>query len=240
MHDTEEIRRMYLLKKNEISARLDDFKKFRTASSEEIFYELCYCVITAHGSARQGRKAQACLEKNDFWKTGNILGCLDGVRYKENKEKFLLHNRKNIIEDKLDLREYLSGDTLDASKVSKTKGFLTSEASEVRKSKISESFSLRAKVAEDARHFKGLGWKASSQFLRNIGFSGLAILDRHILKALKEHGVIKEIPKSLTRKKYLEIEKQMQEFSGKIGVPMDALDIIFWTERSGDDIGVAK
>lgn len=212
MHNVEELQRIYDSKKGEISARLSEFKKLRDAASEKIFYEMCYCVITAHGSARAGRKAQDCLERNDFWNTGKINGCLAGVRYAENKEKFLLQNRKNIIEDKLDLREFLSGD----------------------------AFSLRAKVAEDSRHFKGLGWKASSQFLRNIGFSGLAILDRHILKALNEHGVIKEIPKTLTRKKYLEIEEKMKLFSEKTGILMDALDIVFWTEKSGERVGVAK
>ena len=125
---------------------------------------------------------------------------------------FLLNNRKNILSDNLNLREFLAGD----------------------------GFMVRDKVANDSRHFKGLGMKAASQFLRNIGVSNLAILDRHILKSLKEYGVIRNVPSSITKRKYIEIEKKMHDFSKRIGVPMDALDILFWTGMSGEEIGVAK
>ncbi len=200
----------YETKKQEIKARLSDFKKPRT--HQQIFYELCYCIITAHGSAAAGRKAQKRLMGNDFLHTGNIGNCLEGVRYRGNKEKFVLQNRENILEDKLNFREYLSGD----------------------------SFTLREKVAKDSRHFKGLGWKASSQFLRNIWFGGLAILDRHILKNLKELGVIDEIPKSLTKRKYLEIEEKLNGFSKEINIPVDELDVLMWTIESGTNINEEK
>ena len=212
MHSTEELKKLYLANKTIISARLNEFKKLRSAPDEELFYEMCYCVLTAHGSARAGREAQAKLEKNRFWQAGNVRDCLDGVRYQNNKKAFLLDNRKNIISDSLNLCEFLTGD-----------GFL-----------------VRNKVAKDSRHFKGLGMKASSQFLRNIGFSNLAILDRHILKSLKDYGVINEIPQSLTKRKYIEIEGKMREFSKGIDVPIDALDILFWTKMSGEEVGVAK
>lgn len=212
MHSTEGLRTLYIANKAKISARLDEFKKLRSASDEELFYEMCYCVLTAHGSARAGRGAQARLEKGRFWQEGDVGNCLDGVRYRNNKKLFLLQNRKNIIADTLNLRGFLTGDGVV----------------------------VRDKVAEDSRYFKGLGMKAASQFLRNIGFSGLAILDRHILKSLKNYGVIKEVPSSITKKIYIEIEKKMQEFSKGIDVPMDALDILFWTEMSGEEIGVAK
>ena len=40
------------------------------------------------------------------------------------------------------------------------------------------------------RRIKGLGYKEASHFLRNIGFPGYAILDKHILNSLREMGVI--------------------------------------------------
>ncbi len=212
MHSIGGLKKLYVANGAKISARLNEFKKLRGASDEKIFYELCYCVLTAHGSARAGRGAQEKLEKNRFWQAGNLGDCLDGVRYRNNKKVFLLNNRENIISDKLNLCEFLRGD----------------------------GFMVRDKVAKDSRHFKGLGMKAASQFLRNIGVSNLAILDRHILKSLKDYGVIKEIPQSLTKRKYVEIEGAMQGFSKRIDVPMDALDILFWTERSGEEIGVAR
>ena len=79
--------------------------------------------------------------------------------------------------------------------------------------------------------------KESSHFLRNIGRSfDLAILDRHILNGLNELGIIDEIPTTLLRKKYLEIEKNMQTFSNKIGIPMAELDFLLWFRKTGEII----
>ena len=84
------------------------------------------------------------------------------------------------------------------------------------------------------QNVKGMGMKEASHFLRNIGFGGeLAILDRHILKNLVAVGVIPEIPKSLSPKKYLAIESAMLEFSRSMGIPMDHLDIVLWYKEAG-------
>ena len=66
------------------------------------------------------------------------------------------------------------------------------------------------------KNVKGYGYKEASHFLRNIGYKNLAILDRHILKNLLKYKVISEIPKSLTPKKYFEIENKFLDFSEKI------------------------
>ncbi|MFN3910047.1 MAG: DNA lyase, partial [Candidatus Anstonellaceae archaeon] len=84
------------------------------------------------------------------------------------------------------------------------------------------------------KEIDGLGLKEASHFLRNIGMmKNLAILDRHILKCLKYYGVIKEIPKTLTKKNYLEIEKRMIEFSKKIKIEPAKIDLLFWSEQTG-------
>ena len=85
------------------------------------------------------------------------------------------------------------------------------------------------------KNIKGLGMKEASHFLRNIGFfEEIAILDRHILKNLKKSGAIKSVPKTLSAKKYLELEKQMQGFSEKTGIPMQDLDLFFWAQETGE------
>jgi len=84
------------------------------------------------------------------------------------------------------------------------------------------------------RNIKGMGYKEASHFLRNIGLGeNLAILDRHILKNLISLGVIDSIPKTLTRKKYLKIEKKMREFAKDIGIPMAHLDLVLWFKEAG-------
>jgi N-glycosylase/DNA lyase len=83
------------------------------------------------------------------------------------------------------------------------------------------------------KNVKGLGLKEASHFLRNIGHNNLAILDRHILKNLHKLGVIEEVPRSLTKKAYLDIEEKFKRFSKKIGITMDELDLLFWSMETG-------
>src|SRR3989344_4057073 len=83
-------------------------------------------------------------------------------------------------------------------------------------------------------YIKGIGLKESSHYLRNIGYRNLAILDRHILKNLLEYKVINEIPKTLTKKKYYEIESRFKGFSRQINISMDELDLLFWSIETGE------
>jgi N-glycosylase/DNA lyase len=85
------------------------------------------------------------------------------------------------------------------------------------------------------KKIKGLGYKEASHFLRNIGLGrGMAILDRHILKNLKRYGVIKQIPLSLTAGSYLDIEKKARVFAKKINIPLEELDLLFWSRETGE------
>ena len=84
------------------------------------------------------------------------------------------------------------------------------------------------------KSIKGIGLKEAGHFLRNTGHENLAILDRHILKHLAELKVIDEVPKALTRKKYFEIEEKFLEFSEKVKIPMDHLDLLFWSMETGE------
>ncbi len=82
---------------------------------------------------------------------------------------------------------------------------------------------------------KGYGYKEASHFLRNIGLGAdLAILDRHILKNLKSAGVIRQIPKSLNRKNYLDVEERMRKFARKVRIPLDHLDLVLWYKEAGE------
>lgn len=96
---------------------------------------------------------------------------------------------------------------------------------------------LLTKSAKEAREYlvdnvKGLGFKESSHFLRNIGFSDkLAIIDRHVLRFLHSKGLIAEIPKTITKAKYIEIEQKMLEI---FTLPMDELDLKIFCYQQGN------
>ena len=94
--------------------------------------------------------------------------------------------------------------------------------------------SLEMKREFLVENVKGLGLKEASHFLRNIGYRDLAILDRHILKNLVKYKAIQEVPNSLTPKKYHEIEEKFKQFSKRVNIPMDELDLLFWSMETGE------
>jgi N-glycosylase/DNA lyase len=83
-----------------------------------------------------------------------------------------------------------------------------------------------------AKNVKGLGYKEASHFLRNIGFDNLAIIDFHIIDILAKHGMI-ERPKTLTKKKYLEIEGVLKRIAKKLGMNLAELDLYLWCAETG-------
>jgi N-glycosylase/DNA lyase len=82
------------------------------------------------------------------------------------------------------------------------------------------------------RHVDGLGYKEASHFLRNIGYDDYAIIDSHIIDVLVKHGIIKR-PKTLTKRKYLEIEKTLNGFAEQAGLTLAQLDLYLWYMETG-------
>jgi len=83
------------------------------------------------------------------------------------------------------------------------------------------------------KNVKGIGYKEASHFLRNVGRKSLAILDRHILNLMVEEGMLKEKPKSLTRKTYIEIEGKFNALAVKKGMSAAELDLYMWQVKTG-------
>lgn len=199
----------YKIKKDEIKKRLDEFKEVLNQSDERIFAELAFCICTPQSKATAAWNSITTLVKNDYLFSGSdkvIKPFLNTVRFCDNKAKYIVEARNSFTKgNRLQIKE-------------KIKSF-------------DDSFKLREWLVENV---KGFGMKESSHFIRNIGLgSDLAILDVHILKNLKEYGVIEEIPENLTKKVYLEIESKMRYFSKLVKIPMNELDLLFWSEEAG-------
>jgi len=62
-----------------------------------------------------------------------------------------------------------------------------------RKCSVIEQLALPEKELREwlVKNIKGLGFKESSHFMRNIGFEDVAIIDFHILDLLERYGIIK-------------------------------------------------
>ena len=193
-----------------IKKRLEEFRRIHRSGDEDIFSELSYCILTANANAVLCDRAIKDLEK-----TGLLLkGTAAQIRSKI-KGRARFHNKK---------ADYIVGarSLFRRGKRLDIKGSLD----------LNDIIATRDWLVEN---IKGYGYKEASHFLRNIGLGGgIAILDRHILKNLKKHGVIKNIPDSLgSRKMYLAIEDRMRLFSRRIGIPMEELDLLFWSIQTG-------
>lgn len=83
------------------------------------------------------------------------------------------------------------------------------------------------------KHIKGLGYKEASHFLRNIGYHDVAIIDRHVLRIMERHGLIDEIPASLSRKRYLAMEATLRSLADDLDISLAELDLYLWYMETG-------
>jgi len=108
---------------------------------------------------------------------------------------------------------------------------------EARKHKNSLWNKLKSMNEHEARDWlsnnvKGLGYKEASHFMRNIGYENLAIIDFHIIDLLERHGLI-ERPKTLTKRKYMEIENVLAGIASNLGMSLAELDLYLWCDETG-------
>jgi N-glycosylase/DNA lyase len=82
------------------------------------------------------------------------------------------------------------------------------------------------------KNIKGLGYKESSHFLRNVGYFDYAILDKHVLNLLKENLLLEKIP-TMNRVKYEEIEKILDKLAKKLEMSQGELDLYLWFMKTG-------
>jgi N-glycosylase/DNA lyase len=205
---------VYALSPGDISLHYHKFKRkiknrlkdFKRISVDEYFYELVYCLLTPQSSAVNAGLAVDLLKKNQF-RSRNI----NPERFLYNKDlyvRFHKNKSKYLIEMKSKyptiLEELGNG---------------------------SSGYELREWLVKNV---KGFGYKEASHFLRNIGYRNLAILDRHILRSLVRIGVLRQLPKSMSRVNYLNIESEFLGYSKKINISPDELDLLFWSMETGE------
>ncbi|MCF7800054.1 N-glycosylase/DNA lyase [Candidatus Babeliales bacterium] len=188
--------------KDQIEAQLKYFNELNKSDNLTWFSELCFCLLTANSKAQTAINIQTEINGIGFVKKTQTE-----IAYTIKKHGHRFHNIKT---------KYI---------------FLAREFIEIKDivKKIEKNIGIF-----EARNFlvsniKGLGYKESSHFLRNVGYHDFAIIDRHILRFLHQNNFIKEIPKTITSKKYLEFENILKKFE----IPLDRLDLILWAHMTG-------
>ncbi len=205
------LKRLYSLKKAEICKRVKDFEKlWQIGSDKDIFEELAFCILTPQSKAKVCWKAIERLRFRDLLHKGSkeeIRKKIKDIRFKNKKADYLI----------------------------KARSFFSKNGRLCIKSLLAEFKDIQQSREWLVKNIKGLGYKEASHFLRNIGFGdNIAILDRHILRNLKGFNIIKDVPKSLSKSRYLEIEKDMADFSKKINIPFSHLDLLLWCKETGE------
>jgi N-glycosylase/DNA lyase len=82
-------------------------------------------------------------------------------------------------------------------------------------------------------HIKGYGYKEASHFLRNVGYLDVAIIDRHILRLLKEHELFCTTQKTMTTRCYLEAEDTFNRLAETLDLSAGELDLYLWYHATG-------
>ena len=205
-----EIEKIYKEKKSDFKKRLQEFRDtWNKGTNKDIHLELSFCILTPQSKALNAWQAITNLKEDNLIFTGSaeeMVEYLNIVRFKNNKSKFLVALREQMTKN---------GEIV-------TKDFFSS---------IPTTFEKREWIV---KNIKGMSYKEAGHFLRNVGFgSEVAILDRHILRNLVKLEVIDEIPKTLSPKIYLEIEKKMKEYCKFVKIPMDEMDLLLWYKEAG-------
>jgi len=199
----------YKKKRPIIKKRLEDFKDLHKGKDKNIFRELCFCILTPQSKAVNCDKAIRTLGKHNLLfgnNTRSIKKILKGLaRFHNKKAAYLVAAKKTFTDNKkFDIKN-----KLNKSNIPKTREWLV-------------------------ENIKGLGYKEASHFLRNIGLGkDISILDVHILKNLRKLGIIEEIPHSIGKKNYIDIENRMRDFAKHANIPLEELDLLFWSCETG-------
>jgi len=185
-----------------VEARIKEFESLKSSSREDLFKELCFCILAANFSAERSLRIVEeigddllKLSEEELAETLRRLG----HRFPSSRARYIVQARRSLDE---------------LVKVLET---------------IDDEFMVREWLVKNV---KGVGYKEASHFLRNIGFKNLSIIDFHIIDLLARYGLIKR-PRSLTRRRYLEIEGLLRRISEKLGISLAELDLYLWYMETG-------
>jgi N-glycosylase/DNA lyase len=208
----DKLRATYNARRREIRARLREFDQiFQEGSDDLLWEEMVYCIFTAGASAASGFAAVNAVRPLLNQGTRAAL-----TRALKRPPAYRFHNVR-------------------AEHIVATRTYLQKEASMRLRAKLISFRDPGERRDWLARNpgIKGLGYKEASHYLRNIGFKGYAILDKHIVRCLAEIGVIDSPKPPTTRSRYLETEARMREFSRDVGIDFEELDLALWSMKTG-------
>lgn len=209
----EDIRATHKARKKEIRARLDQFREvWRKGNDAQFWEELVFCIFTAGASARMGFRAveavRPLLMDGEREEMTRALRNAGAHRFPVERPRYIVVTRRYLREHcEMALRKKLQS--------------------------FEDPIARRDWLAQE-KQIKGLGYKESSHFLRNIGLGGHAILDKHVMSCLMDLKVVETPKPPATRARYLEVEGRLRVFAREIRIDFDELDLVLWSMKTGE------
>lgn len=212
------LQEIHLLKERfgaQASQQLKSFKcLWETGAIEELFKELVFCLLTPQSPAlRCWQVTTELFASGSLWTLSltELSEKLRVVRFRHTKArrilKALASYRNGLFHELVCQLQQLDGTHYDH--VIKARALLV-------------------------QHVEGFGQKEASHFLRNAGFTAnIAILDRHILREMAQAGAIPALPRTLTPRRYLELEKLFFRLAEKTSTTPAQLDLLLWAKATG-------
>lgn len=185
-----------------VRERLRRFRAKGGSSDDDIFQELCFCILTANYTSEGGIRVQEAIGHGFLTLSGEELAAelrRLGYRFPNVRSRHILGARplKDGLRDRL-----LS---------------------------LADQQAMRDWLVANV---PGLGMKEASHFLRNIGFFDVAVIDFHVVDVLVEHGMAQR-PRTMTRKRYLELERTLAALARACGISQGELDLYLWYLETG-------
>lgn len=205
------IKKTHRARRAEIRGRLREFELIlETGSDEKLWEEMVFCFFTGGCSAKMGlRSIEATRDLLMSGSQPELADALAGShRYPNARSKYITFTRGNLFGNgRISLKRKLVSFT--------------------------DPLERRDWLVKDPG-IKGLGYKEASHYLRNIGYKGYAILDKHVLNCLAELGVIDDPKPPSTRARYLEAEARLKSFARKLRIDPDEMDLVLWSIKTGE------
>jgi len=194
----------------EIRRRISEFESLgRHGSDLNYWEEMVFCFFTGGCSARMGLNALKAVRPLLLTADQAALAnALSGVhRYPNARARYIVASRDF-------LREHC----------------------DLRLRKKLRSFDCRLARRDwlvREKGIKGLGYKEASHYLRNVGFKGYAILDKHVLNCLVDLKIIDDPKPPNTRARYLKVEEKLGKLTEMTQIDFDELDLVLWSMKTG-------
>lgn len=207
----ERIKAAHAERRDEIKAKLAEFENiWKSEPDERLWEEMVFCFFTGGCSARMGLRSIEAVRPLLITGTHEeLMNALVGThRYPRARSGYIVASRDFLQEHcNLELRKKLDSFDNDLER----RDWLVKE-----------------------KRIKGLGYKEASHYLRNIGFKGYAILDKHILRSLAELEIIDDPKPPNTRSKYLRVEESLKNLAELTEIDFDELDLVLWSMKTGE------